>query len=325
MLAGSAIRSSTMGRSPGNAIAPQTGLAAAVLQQHARHRRAATGWRKDDRAGQAAEELRVGLGGIELAQHDLAVRQGQLEDPVGQPPVADICRSGPAHASRVSAAPRTMLTISRCFRLQRDPTADRHDRIQDRALAVRKRPGFQGCGLRGAAAPADELAAGRSRSDVSDLLGSWTAIRCNIHGGLFLRRAGPARAEDAVPVADDFRLDEQVVERRMRGVGAGRGQHHLGVARSAPGCARPRTVGDAHAAQLDVIFGRDGDLGVGIQIQVAPAELRPGLRRRSPRSSCRVLRVGWNAADQNCAARRRRADIAEGALLVAASHPRASA
>ena len=44
--------------------------------------------RVDDRAGQARVELRIGLAGVELAQHHLAVRPGELEHPVGQAPVA---------------------------------------------------------------------------------------------------------------------------------------------------------------------------------------------------------------------------------------------
>ena len=41
----------------------------------------------DDRARQPAVELRVGLGGVELPQHHLAVRPRQVEDAVGQMPV----------------------------------------------------------------------------------------------------------------------------------------------------------------------------------------------------------------------------------------------
>ena len=70
------------------------------------------------------------------------------------------------------------------------------------------------------------------------------------------------------------------------------------------------------AAQLDIVFGRDGDLGVGLEAAIAAAEL--GARVGEDRFV--VLRTaagsGWNAADQNSPVGSV-ADIAEGAPVVA--------
>ena len=74
-----------------DAIAPQARLPAAVADQHAglgpAQRRGI-----DDRAGQAAVDLRIGFGGVELPQQDLAVRPGQLEDAIGQARVVILLR-----------------------------------------------------------------------------------------------------------------------------------------------------------------------------------------------------------------------------------------
>ena len=78
----------------GDAVAPQPRLPAAVADQHAGLRPAQRGG-VDDRAGQPAVRLGVGLAGVELPQQDLAVRPGQFEDAVGQARVVSISPSAP--------------------------------------------------------------------------------------------------------------------------------------------------------------------------------------------------------------------------------------
>ena len=67
----------------GNRVSPEPGLPAAVPDENARGR-AQRRVGVNHRAGEAAVELRVRLGGIELPQHHLAVCPGQLEDAIGE-------------------------------------------------------------------------------------------------------------------------------------------------------------------------------------------------------------------------------------------------
>ena len=56
----------------------------AALQPGLGQLNAALGIGVDDRTGEACMQLRVGLAGVELAQHNLAVRPGQIEDAIGK-------------------------------------------------------------------------------------------------------------------------------------------------------------------------------------------------------------------------------------------------
>ena len=95
---------------------------------------------------------------------------------------------------------------------------------------------------------------------------------------LVLIRPGPARAEDRLTGAQDFRLDEQVAEGRVRRVRRGGGEDDFRVTRDLDRPRLTRAVVDGDAAQLDVVLGRDGDLRVRIEVAVAAAKLGPGLR-----------------------------------------------
>ena len=67
----------------GDAEAPEAGLRAPVASEHVRRGPPARVG-VDDRAGEAAVELGVGLGRVELAEDDLPVGHRQIEDTVGQ-------------------------------------------------------------------------------------------------------------------------------------------------------------------------------------------------------------------------------------------------
>ena len=62
------------------------------------------------------------------------------------------------------------------------------------------------------------------------------------------------------PSAIEFGLHEHLRERRVRGVGGRRRQHHLGVARQLDLAGAPALVGDRHAAHLRVVVRRDQDV-----------------------------------------------------------------
>ena len=68
----------------GDCVAPEAGLPATVFDQDARGR-AQRCVGVNDRAGEAAVELRIGFGGVELPEHHLAVRPGQLEHAIREP------------------------------------------------------------------------------------------------------------------------------------------------------------------------------------------------------------------------------------------------
>ena len=46
---------------------------------------------------------------------------------------------------------------------------------------------------------------------------------------MFVEGAGPARAEDRLPFADDLGLHEEIAERRMQRVGGRRGEHDFRI------------------------------------------------------------------------------------------------
>ena len=94
---------------------------------------------------------------------------------------------------------------------------------------------------------------------------------------LLVERARPAGTENRLPFADNLGLHKQIAERGMQRVRGRRGEDDFRVARDVDRPARPRTVGDADAAELDIIFRRDRDLGMRVDIVVAPPEFRPPL------------------------------------------------
>ncbi len=96
---------------------------------------------------------------------------------------------------------------------------------------------------------------------------------------LLVEGAGPARAEDRLPLANDLGLNKEIAERRMQRV-RGRGcEHDFRVTRDLDRSAGPRAVGDADSTQFDVIFRRHHDLGMRLDIVVAAAKLSPSLRK----------------------------------------------
>ena len=58
----------------------------------------------------------------------------------------------------------------------------------------------------------------------------------------------------------------------MQRVRGRRRESDLRVARDVDRPPCPRAVGDAEPAQLDVVFGRDDDLGMRFEVVVAPAK-----------------------------------------------------
>ena len=120
----------------GNCIAPQARLCAPILYQDAgvrTQRRVGV----DGRTGKSCIDLRVGFGGIDLAQHHLAMRPCQFKDAIRQPPILvflDQVQSGIAGFADAGNH------IDRCrlFRIECYPVADGDNRIQHRTLTPRE-------------------------------------------------------------------------------------------------------------------------------------------------------------------------------------------
>ena len=260
----------------GHRVAPQPGLPAPVPGDDGRvgaQRRV----RVDDGAGQAAVELRVRLAGVQLPQHDLGVCRGQREHAIGETPVLVLAHERQAGGARLGHA-RDDVDRDRLVRLEHVAAADRDDRIEHRTLAARERPGLAHRARVGGRPPAAEEA--QPVGLVREGAAGRRAVRRHEmeHPGRRLAaRARAPRAEDGALVRDDLGLDEEVAERRVQRVGGRGGERHLRVARHLDRPARAAAVGQAQPAQLDIVLGRHGDLGVALDLVRPAAELGAGL------------------------------------------------
>ena len=244
------------GQVTGDGIGPESGLSAPVAHEHA-GLGPQPGMGVEDRGGQTGVELGIGRAGIDLAQHHLGVGPGQVEDAVGQAPILVLFDQVQARVA-VLADPVDQVHGGRLFRSQGDPTADGDHRVQHRAL---------GAGQGGGAVHRQGRARGTTAADEAGavgLEGRPMRGRAGLHvvhghqveeaGWVLVVGAGAAGAEDGPVGGQDLRLDEQVAEGRVQGVGGGRGQYHLGVAGDLDGAASLGAVGEAHPAQLDVVL-----------------------------------------------------------------------
>ena len=264
-------------------VAPQARLAAPVAQQHA-GLGAQAGLGIDHRAGQARVELRVGLAGVQLAQHHLRVRPGQLEHAVGEASVLVLLGQRDAGGAAIAHADDDV-DHHRLVGRQRDAAAAGRDRIEHRAGAVGERARKVERGRRAeVVAAADEAGAVglvADRADVARAAGRHPPAvhRHQLHHprrGL-LGRARAACAEHGGRPRQDLGLHEELAEGRVQRVGRHRREHDLAVARDLDRAPQIAVVGDAVAAQLDVVLRRDGDLGVGVDVAVAAPELGAAL------------------------------------------------
>ena len=250
-----------------NGVPPQPGLAAAIADKH-RRIGPQLGVGEEDGAGQTGIELGIVFDGVELLQHHLAVGPGQVEDAVRQIPVLILFHQTHGGIAALRHAGHD-IDGGRLPRIEGEGHADGDDGIQHRACSAGERRGVahrQRIGRRSGAA--DEAQAIRFVGDRTGL--------CAVHRHpvqhprrLLAQRTGPARAQDGVPLRQDLGLHEEIAEGRMQRIG-GRGRdHHFGVSRYIDFPALPRSVGDAQPAQLDIVLGRDDDLGMGLEIPIA--------------------------------------------------------
>ena len=253
----------------GNRMAPQSGLATPILQQHRRVGAQRT-VRINHQPGEPLVQLRIGLGRIDLPPHHLAVRPGQIEDAIGESTIAIFVDQARAVIALIGQ-PEHLIDLRGRAGFQGDPAADRNDRIQHRALAVRQpRIGGERLWSRRRIAAPDET---RAVGFVGDFVDVRVVHRQQMEHPRrrFAVRPGPARAQDRLLLRQQRGLHEQVAERRMQVVGDRRCQHHFGIRRDLDGAPRTGAIGDAQAAQFDVVLWRNRDLGMAVEVELAAA------------------------------------------------------
>ena len=82
-----------------------------------------------------------------------------------------------------------------------------------------------------------------------------------------------SRAEYGLVIRDNFRLNKKVAESRVNFIGGGLSHNNFRITGDIQFPAFSGTIGDADSSQLDIIFRRNGNLGVCIDIVIAPAKL----------------------------------------------------
>ena len=225
-----------------------------------------------------AIELRVGLGGVDLPQEHLAVGPRQVEDAVRETPILVFLDQAQA---RVAGFADAGDHIDRCrfFRFERDPVPDGDNRIEHGALAAReRRRTVHRLRIGDGVAAADEPHAVGLIGNLFDLR-AMHGHQVKHPGGVFVEGAGPASAENRPVLVDDLGLNKEIAERRMQCVRGRRCQDHFRVTRHVDRSARSRAVGDGDAAQFDIILRRNNDLGMGVEVMVAAAELGSPFRK----------------------------------------------
>ena len=234
-------------------VAPQPALASPVPLDDL-GRRAARGVRVDDGRGEPGKDLGVRLGRVELTEHHLGVRPGQLGHAVAHVPVL-VLLDQPEGAVAFLGDAEVEVHGHGLLRPDHDRAPHGHDRVEDRAGRVRERRRADH-GLRAGkgAAPADEprpvrLVGGLAHRRPVDDHG------VDEEGGSLARGARAASREDRVPVGDELGGHEEVREGRVGHVVPGRGDHDLGVAGELDRPRSPRPVGNPHPAELDVVLG----------------------------------------------------------------------
>ena len=255
----------------GDGKTPQPRLAQLIAGNDAR-RGAAQGIAEDDRGRQAAIDLGLGFGDPQVAQHLLTLEPGHFKGALDEVPIAIFLqqRQGGFTGVRDSGDD---LHGRRFVGFQGQGAADRHDGIEHRTIRVRQpRTAITAVDghrvSRGSPAP-DEFGAIRLvRGLVAHRARRGQQVKHPWH--LLSRRAATARAEDRLPLGEDFGLHEQVAEGAMGQVGIERGQHHLGVAGQLDMAGPGRLVGERDPADFHIVLGGDTDFGVGIDRLVAP-------------------------------------------------------
>ena len=179
-----------------------------------------------------------------------------------------------------------------------DAAPQAEDRIEHGARGVGQRPAVDHRHRRAdAAAAAEESRRGRSRTERRRRLALDGDDVGRPDGGSSADR-GAAGRQERPELRHELGLDEEVGERRVRGVGGRRRQHELGVGRQLELARLRAEVRDRDAADLGVVLRRDHDLERGRDGAVAPMRTPRGPRRTSTRRRPARPRWAGSPADQ---------------------------
>ncbi len=263
------------GQVAGDGMAPQPGLSALVLLQDG-VARAQQRIGIQHVAGQALVQRGLGLAGVDLPAHYLAVCPGQVEDAVGQAAITVLVDHRLAPGA-VGADAKHHVQLHGLLGLQHHPHADGHDRIKYRAV----RAGEVDIGGQRLRRPRRVATAQEARTvgfvgDRHDL-GVMHRDQMEHPRWHFVVRTWPTRAEHGLLGGQDLALHEEVAEGRMRIVGRCGRQHHFGIGGDFHRALATAAVGQAQAPELDVVLGRDGDLQVALAAAAGTAELCLGV------------------------------------------------
>ncbi|MCY1394871.1 hypothetical protein D9M71_97990 [compost metagenome] len=264
------------GQVPGYRLAPQARLITPIGHQYAIFS-AQRGIGIEDRRGHLFKQACIFERYIELAQQHLAVGPGQVEDAIGEVPVAVFIDQIQTALAAVRDTGHQV--DGRCLPgVQCNTAADCHDRVEHRAcgagqlldVAIERR---RCCNV---APSADESCSIGLVGNGFDI----HTVGCQqvAHPGYrFLTGARPAGADDCLQRWQQFGLHEQVAEGRVHCITDRRRQYHLGVGGDLHATTHAGAVGDVQSTQFDVIFGGHDNFSVRIEIEFANAKLGPGI------------------------------------------------
>ncbi len=94
---------------------------------------------------------------------------------------------------------------------------------------------------------------------------------------VFFSGARPARAKNGGLIWQQLGLHKKAMISRMAGFGARIHEHHLSITGQFQMLIMAREVGDGHAAQFDIVFGRDGNPGMHFDLILDGPEFRHAL------------------------------------------------
>ncbi len=204
-----------------------------------------------------------------MPQFDLRMRAGQGDRARDRPTVVVLLDESPGPRLGVGESGRERQPRGASGR-QANRLAEADDRIEHGAGRVRQRAAAAERGGVGERPPASD-----EPRPVGFVLGGAAdaAAAAQYVDQVDAVGTGPrtARAEQGVPFGYGRRLDEEVAERRVGQVGARRGEDDFGVAGQVEAACPMAVVGDRHAPQLGIVFGRDDDLGPRFQARVDTA------------------------------------------------------
>jgi len=268
----------------------------------------------DHRAGEARVKLRVGFGCLKLMEFQLAVGPGHLEGPRGEAGVAILLDEEHGGLAGFGDA-GDEVPVGGSLGMHHDALPDRHDGIEDGSVGIRKRTNLiKSGGVLARAGATDEFSAA---SLVGNLAGGRTLGRHEMeHPGRTLPgSAGATGAEDGLRSGQNLGLDEEIAESGVCEIGVRRCEDDFGIARQFDAALVRREICQGDAADFDIVFGRNGDLGVGVDLFVTASIFGPALDENGLVMVRLAARWLIGGGPEN--ARLRIAQVAEGAPVVA--------